>query len=140
MAITRSIEEICRTGSPSRNEGDKIVSSVLSGKRKSALTQISSAFDCSLPEAELVLQGYKNVVLGQPSKMVEVKLSDVEVAVSSSDPFAIHTQYVARRGNELGSLLQLSQGSYYFNQRDVKAREICQVWKMVPLSELAGEA
>lgn len=131
----RSITEICRYPGPNSPEGDRIVKLVRSGKRSKALKVIQKAFyACTAEEAEALYDAYVDTVIGKPSKLVEIKVSDVEVGQASETLFDIPQQYVARRAGYIGTLLRLSEHHFRLEGREVPVGEIDQVWKLVPLA------
>jgi hypothetical protein len=131
----RSIKEILMYSGPSRSEGDEIVKLVRAGKRSEAVKVIEKAFDrCTAEEAETIYDAYVEAVVGRPSKMVEVNLSEVEVGETEHD-LQVPPQYVARRASFVGWLERISKHAFSFNGRSVDASEIDQVWKLVPVSD-----
>ncbi|MCS4088559.1 hypothetical protein [Rhizobium sp. BK176] len=140
-STARSIAEICSYPGPSSSEADSIVKLVRSGNRTEAVKEIEKAFyACTEDEAEKLYDAYVDVVVGKPSTLVEIKVSEVEVAQASENLFDIPQQYVARRAGYIGTLLRPSKHYYYLEGRPVPVSEIDQVWKLVPLSVGAGAA
>jgi hypothetical protein len=131
----RSVAEICRYPGPSRSEADSIVELVRAGKRPEAVKVIEKAFyHCTAEEAEPIYDAYVDAVVGRPSKMVEVNVSEVEVGEREND-LQVPPQYVARRAAFVGKLERASESVYFFAGRSVHANEIDQVWKLVPVSD-----
>lgn len=131
----RSITEICRYPGPNRAEAERIGTLVRSSKRSEAVKVIEKAFyRCTPEEAEPIYDAYVDALVGRPSRMVEVKVSQVEVGETEND-LQVPPQYVARRAAFVGRLERLSEHVYFFEGRSIPTKEIDQVWKLVPVSD-----